>query len=143
MPKKTAWSICQILSLLNGNYMLPSIPLSQVGLGSILTCCIGTSWVMGLGMWPSKILLITVAMKTMALVGFLFCFCFLNHFCDFIKEACFQPQVHIGSLWSTQLVYKGKATDWVKYSLLVSWLVGSIKIEMYFVQGSVLTVTKE
>lgn len=44
---------------------------------------------------------------------------------------------------TTQRVFFYSSIQRVKYYLLVNWLVRSITIEMYFVQGSVLTVTGE
>lgn len=45
-------------------------------------------------------------------------------------------------LCGTHILYI-KATDWVKYSLLINGLVESVAIEIYFVQGLVLTIIKE
>ena len=108
-------------------------------------------WVMGLGIGPSKFLpfilsrvTITVAMKSIS-PGRFFVLLFKNHSCDFYKRRLpLALGSHSFSMKHTkQRVFFYPSIQRVKYYLLVNWLVRSITIEMYFVQGSVLTVTGE
>lgn len=130
IPEKSVWSTCRIVhwcflwELYTTFHFLMS---SRRRSGPLLTCWIGTSWVMGLGIGSNKFppfflsrVTITAAMKSMPLVFS------KNNFLWFYKRKLNLVLCsHSSALWVSvghTTVHKGKATDWLKYSLLVIWV---------------------